>query len=134
MKQCAGNRVTVVTVTFNAEDCIEDTILSVINQSYKNIEYIVVDGLSTDGTLDVVRRYADRIDTWMSEKDLGIYDAMNKAIDIASGDWIVFMNAGDSFYNNDVIKDVFENVPEGAELVYGHHAWKHNGKISTSFF
>ena len=133
MRQGVGDRVTVVTVTYNAEDYLENTILSIINQSYQNIEYIVVDGSSTDGTLDIVKKYGDEIDTWISEEDSGIYDAMNKAIDLANGEWIIFMNAGDSFYNDDVIQDVFEGVPEDVELVYGHHAWKHKGRISTIY-
>ena len=133
MKQGRDDKVTVVTVTYNAEDFLEETILSVINQTYKNVEYIVVDGLSTDGTLNIIKKFTDDIDIWVSEKDAGIYDAMNKAIDIASGEWIVFMNAGDSFYNSDVIQEVFDGMPEGAELVYGHHAWKHDGKVSTIY-
>ena len=130
MAKGSFGKVTVVTVTYNAIDVVEETILSVLNQTYNDIEYIVVDGLSTDGTMNVVRKYADDIDVIVSEQDEGIYDAMNKAIDIASGEWTIFMNAGDRFYNSEVVQDVFNGAPESAELIYGRHAWKYGDKIS----
>lgn len=76
---------TIVTVVYNGEKYIEETILSVINQSYANVEYIIVDGGSTDGTLDLILKYEDRIDYWVSESDYGIYDAMNKGVVLSSG-------------------------------------------------
>ncbi|HAH56818.1 MAG TPA: glycosyltransferase, partial [Bacteroidales bacterium] len=84
---------TVVTVVFNGVEFLEDTIKSVIGQTYDNVEYIIVDGGSKDGTLDIIKKYEYAIDYWVSEPDKGIYDAMNKAIDLGSGDWINFMNA-----------------------------------------
>jgi glycosyltransferase involved in cell wall biosynthesis len=93
----AGPLVTVVTVTFNAQEMLEATILSVIEQTYDNIEYIVVDGGSRDDTLAIVKRYEFAIDLWISESDKGVYDAMNKGIRQASGDWLNFLNAGDTF-------------------------------------
>ena len=84
--------ISIVTVSYNAVATIEQTILSVINQTYPNIEYIIIDGGSKDGTIDIIRKYADQIAYWVSEPDEGIYDAMNKGIKIATGEWINFMN------------------------------------------
>ena len=112
--------ITVVTVVRNGEKTLEETILSVINQTYKNVEYIVVDGASTDGTLDIIRKYEDKIDYWMSESDKGIYYAMNKGIDLAYGDWINFMNSGDSFYKSDVIENINTIKDSYSDVVYGN--------------
>lgn len=102
-------KVSVVTVCYNSVDTIEETILSVLNQSYPDVEYIIIDGGSTDGTVDIIKKYTDRLAYWVSEPDKGIYDAMNKGIAIANGEWIHFRNSGDTFYDNNVIKTVFEN-------------------------
>ena len=91
--------ISVVTVSYNAVSTIEQTILSVINQTYPHIEYIIIDGGSTDGTVDVIKKYADKITYWVSEPDKGIYDAMNKGLRRVRGDWCVFMNSGDILYN-----------------------------------
>jgi glycosyltransferase involved in cell wall biosynthesis len=112
--------ITVITVVRNGEKTLEQTILSVINQTYTNIEYIVVDGASTDGTLDIIRKYEDRVDYWQSEPDEGIYYAMNKGIDLAGGEWINFMNSGDWFYGNDILKDVFLiHIDNTIGVIYG---------------
>ncbi len=92
-------RISVVTVCYNAVDTIEETILSVINQTYPNVEYIIIDGGSTDGTVDIIKKYADRIAYWVSEPDRGIYDAMNKGIVAATGDYIIFINSEDILLN-----------------------------------
>jgi glycosyltransferase involved in cell wall biosynthesis len=115
--------VTVVTVVRNAASQIAKTIESVINQTYDNIEYIIIDGASTDGTLDIIETYENRIDYWTGEKDKGVYYGMNKAIDLARGEWINFMNAGDWFYKPEVIKSLFENslFPEDTDLLYGDY-------------
>ena len=122
-KQSQENQplITVVTVVRNGEKTLEETILSVINQTYTNIEYIIVDGASTDGTLDIVRKYEDRIDYWISEPDKGIYDAMNKGIDLATGEWINFMNSGDFFVKKDVLEKVFtQRNWDGVDIIYGN--------------
>lgn len=112
--------ITIVTVVYNGKDSIEQTINSVINQEYKNIEYIIIDGNSNDGTLDIIKKYEHRIDYWQSEKDNGIYDAMNKAIKNASGDWINFMNSGDLFYSTDVISNIFIDDLSNYDVIYGN--------------
>jgi glycosyltransferase involved in cell wall biosynthesis len=94
----------VVTVVRNGVDVIENTILSVINQSYSDIEYLIIDGKSTDGTLDIIKKYKNKIRFWISEEDEGIYDAMNKGISNANGKFVNFMNAGDVFINSDICK------------------------------
>lgn len=106
-------RITVVTVCYNASDVIEQTMRSVLDQTYSNIEYIVVDGASKDNTLDIVKKvgaaYPKANIVIQSEPDRGIYDAMNKGIGLATGDWINFMNAGDIFVSADTLAKVFEN-------------------------
>jgi glycosyltransferase involved in cell wall biosynthesis len=98
--------ITIITVVFNGERFIEDTILSVINQTYQNIEYIIIDGGSNDHTLDIIKKYDYGIDYWISESDEGIYDAMNKGINFATGSWINFMNAGDIFCASNVLEKI----------------------------
>ena len=112
--------ISVITVCYNAASCIEKTILSVINQTYSNIEYIIIDGGSTDGTIDIVNKYKDRISVIVSEKDKGIYDAMNKGVTYATGEWVNFMNAGDTFYNSNVVTELFkDNIEEKYTVVFG---------------
>jgi glycosyltransferase involved in cell wall biosynthesis len=114
--------ITVVTVVFNGEEFLEETIQSVINQAYANVEYLFIDGGSTDGTLDIIRKYEYAIDYWISEKDSGIYDAMNKGIGLASGDWINFMNAGDCFYNSEVINNLYKYDDHAdVQIIFGNH-------------
>lgn len=111
-------KISVVTVTYNSAATLEKTILSVLNQTYPNIEYIIIDGGSTDGTVDIIEKYADRLTYWVSEPDKGIYDAMNKGIDAATGDYINFMNADDTFYDNEVIKKIFSTEYDD-DVIYG---------------
>jgi Glycosyl transferase family 2 len=89
--------ISVITVVYNGASNLEQTIQSVINQDCQNFEYIIIDGGSTDGTIEIVEKYADRIDYWMSGRDAGLYDAMNRGIDLAAGEWLSFMNCGDFF-------------------------------------
>jgi hypothetical protein len=96
--------ISIITVVFNGEKYIEQTIQSVINQSYKNIEYIIIDGGSTDRTIDIIGKYEEYIDYWISEPDLNIYDAMNKGLVCALGEFVNFMNVGDIFFNHKIIE------------------------------
>ena len=112
-------RISVITISFNSSGTIEKTIESVIGQSYGNLEFIVMDGNSTDGTVDILNRYRDKIDILRIEPDEGIYDAMNKGVALSSGDWICFMNSNDYFYNERVIEDVVSRGTD-ADIIYGY--------------
>jgi glycosyltransferase involved in cell wall biosynthesis len=106
-----NEKISIITVVLNDEVNIEKTILSVIHQDYINFEYIIIDGGSTDGTLDIINKYKDSISLIVSEKDSGLYDAMNKGINLSNGEWLNFMNSGDRFYSNLVLSnsEVFFN-------------------------
>lgn len=108
----------VITIVYNNVEDIERTILSVVNQTYQNIEYIIIDGLSNDGTLDVIHKYENRIARIISEKDEGIYDAMNKGLAIATGDYVIFMNSGDEFFDPATVAAVFASA-DNADIYYG---------------
>lgn len=114
-------KISIVTVCYNAASEIERTIKSVINQTYPNIEYVIIDGGSKDGTIDIIKKYADKITYWISEPDKGIYDAMNKGIIAATGDWINFLNAGDWYCDRQVLSDVISHIPsnQSVDILYG---------------
>jgi glycosyltransferase involved in cell wall biosynthesis len=114
--------ISIITVVFNGEKYLEKTILSIINQSYTNIEYIIIDGSSTDGTLAIIKKYSHAINYFISESDQGIYDAMNKGIKAASGDWVNFMNAGDCFFENNTLHILSKFLSNDIDLIYGNHA------------
>ena len=96
-------RYSVITINYNDKDGIIRTIKSVINQTNTDYEFIIIDGESTDGSIDVIKLHTDRITYWVSEKDKGVYNAMNKGVTQAHGDYLIFMNAGDSFHSPDVL-------------------------------
>ena len=114
----------IITVTYNAEKVLEDTIQSVVFQTYRNVEYIIVDGGSNDNTLDVVHKYQERICKVISEPDRGLYDAMNKGIRMATGDYLCFLNAGDELHENETLQKIVYTL-KGKELpdvIYGETA------------
>ncbi|MGV3686057.1 MAG: glycosyltransferase family 2 protein [Daejeonella sp.] len=111
-------KLTVITIVFNNASGIERTMLSVLGQTYPSIEYIIIDGGSTDGTLEIVEKYKARVHKLVSEKDKGIYDAMNKGLVLAEGDYILFMNSGDEVYAPDTVEKVFASEPD-ADIYYG---------------
>jgi glycosyltransferase involved in cell wall biosynthesis len=108
----------VITIVYNNARDIERTMLSVLNQTYTGIEYIVIDGASNDGTLEIIKRYEKRMAKLISEKDKGIYDAMNKGLALATGDYVIFMNSGDEFYASDTVAKVFATAQD-ADIYYG---------------
>ena len=111
-------KLSIITVVYNNARDIERTILSVIGQTYTNIEYIVIDGASTDGTLEIIKRYKTNIHYLVSEPDRGIYDAMNKGLAAATGNYVLFMNSGDELYDNDTVTWVFA-AADDADIYYG---------------
>ncbi|MCD8176027.1 MAG: glycosyltransferase [Tannerellaceae bacterium] len=115
----------IITVTYNAASCLERTIRSILQQTYPGIEYLIIDGNSTDGTLELIRNYESGISYWVSEPDKGLYDAMNKGLAKATGDYVWFMNAGDSIYSPDTVQKIVDSIPQRAEwpgVIYGETA------------
>lgn len=110
-------KISIITVVYNSEKYIEATIQSIINQTYKNFEYIIIDGNSKDKTIDIIKSYEDKISYWISEPDEGLYDAMNKGIKIAKGDYLLFINSGDKLYDSTTLEKIFNN--EEADIYYG---------------
>lgn len=121
-------KISVITVCYNAAATIEETILSVVDQTYDNIEYIVIDGGSTDGTVDIIKRYAEggseygkhnnSISYWVSEPDKGIYDAMNKGIAAAKGDYIYFIGADDTLLNDLILSEATKYIGDKRDIVF----------------
>ena len=116
--------VTIVTVSYNAAELVDETIRSVLAQSYAPLEYIIIDGGSTDGTVSRIQAYNDRLTCFITEPDQGIYDAMNKAVRLAGGAYINFMNAGDRFHADDVVARVMASGHEGYDFIYGDHIYE----------
>jgi glycosyltransferase involved in cell wall biosynthesis len=110
--------ISVITVVYNGESVLEATILSVLNQTYPHIEYILVDGASKDGTLAIIKKYEDRV-KYISEKDKGLYDAMNKGLQMATGDFVWFLNAADYFYGPETVALVAALASDDVDVLYG---------------
>lgn len=112
-------KISIITVCFNSVKTIEQTIQSVISQTYQNIEYIVIDGDSSDGTVDIIKKYTQQISKWISEPDNGIYDAMNKGIKMCSGDLVGIINSDDFYINNTVISQIISKIKlEKVDSIY----------------
>ncbi|WP_291404286.1 glycosyltransferase family 2 protein [Daejeonella sp.] len=125
-------KLSVITIVYNNVRDIERTVLSVLNQSYSNIEYLVIDGASNDGTMDILRQYESRITKLVSERDKGIYDAMNKGLALATGDYVLFMNSGDEIYSSKTVENIFASGDD-ADIYYGEtemfdDAWQSLGR------
>lgn len=111
-------KLSVITINYNNADGLEKTIKSIINQHFFDFEYLIIDGGSTDGSVDIINRYSERINYWISEPDTGVYNAMNKGIRQAKGEYLLFINSGDTLYNSKVLNDVF-SYSFDSDLVYG---------------
>ncbi|MDE6808092.1 MAG: glycosyltransferase, partial [Prevotella sp.] len=132
-------KVSIITVAYNSAETISNTISSVLKQTYNDIEYIVVDGLSTDDTISIVQSYEQKFNgrlRWISEKDKGIYDAMNKGIRMATGDIVGILNSDDFLTSNYVIERTVENFTDDVEAIYGnvHFVKPNNLKKSVRFY
>ncbi len=115
----------IITVTYHAESVLEETILSVVSQTYHNIEYIIVDGASKDRTLSIVNKYRDKIQAVVSEPDKGLYDAMNKGLKMAKGEYVCFLNAGDTFHEDDTLQLIVHQLNKSnvlPDVIYGETA------------
>ena len=115
-------KVTIITVAYNAEEFIEPTIKSIINQSYHPLEYIIIDGASKDGTVDIIKKYEDKISNWVSEPDKSLHDAMNKGIQKSTGDYVLFMNAGDRIKEATSLEKMMDGHQQ-ADLIYSKAAF-----------
>lgn len=112
-------KLSIITINYNNCDGLRKTVESVVNQTCLDFEYIIIDGGSTDGSVDVIKQYADIIDYWVSEPDNGIFNAMNKGIAIAKGEYLIFMNSGDCFYDNNSVMN-FINSQAVEDIVFGN--------------
>jgi glycosyltransferase involved in cell wall biosynthesis len=111
----------IITVVYNASKVLEKTLLSVINQTYNNIEYIIIDGGSADGTVDLIKQYRSGLYYWISEPDKGIYDAMNKGLRVATGDYVWFLNAGDTLQHHNIVTELAIKAESAGmpDILYG---------------
>ena len=112
-------KVSIITINYNNKEGLEKTIQSVISQTYNDYEYIIIDGGSTDGSVDIIKQNEKGIDYWISEKDTGIYNAMNKGIQRAKGEYLHFLNSGDCYYSNDVLDFFFRNKTYAEGIIRG---------------
>ena len=110
-------RISIITVSYNAGKTIEQAIRSVVCQTYENIEYIIIDGMSTDNTVDIIKKYKNNLFYWVSEKDCGIYDAMNKGIKAAGGDYVYFLGADDCLFQKNTIQTVVDCLCDDVDVL-----------------
>jgi glycosyltransferase involved in cell wall biosynthesis len=112
-------QLSIITITYNAEPFLARTLQSILAQTEQNFEYIIIDGKSKDGTLSIVEKYKKRVNKLISEPDKGLYDAMNKGLKNASGDFVWFMNAGDEINDNQAVKKIYKAIADKTDVLYG---------------
>lgn len=123
-------KLSIITINFNNREGLRKTIKSVVEQTWRKFEYIVIDGNSTDGSVDILEDNSDDISYWVSEPDKGIYHAMNKGIDASHGDYLLFLNSGDYFYDNTVIQDIV-NFNSCEDIIIGKLLFLNNNEFSN---
>ncbi|NOU47301.1 MAG: glycosyltransferase [Bacteroidales bacterium] len=126
------NKLSVITVNFNNSTGLRNTIESVIAQSFSDLEFVIIDGGSTDGSTEVIKQFEDKITYWVIEADRGIYHAMNKGIKKAKGDYLLFLNSGDFLVNKDILTEIFSLNCE-SDLILGNLVTKENYEIKLDF-
>ncbi|MBP5682842.1 MAG: glycosyltransferase [Bacteroidales bacterium] len=126
-------KISIITVVYNSEKFIRRTIESIVGQDYPAIEYIIIDGKSKDSTMEIVNEYRDRIAVVISEPDKGLYDAMNKGLRLATGDYVLYINSGDALSSPTLLTDIFGNAPADSDVIYGDtHITDEDGNILHS--
>lgn len=138
-----SQKISIITINYNNKKGLDKTIQSVMSQTQTDYEFIIIDGASTDGSSELIESYAEKLDYWISEPDSGVYNAMNKGIKIANGEFVIFMNSGDTFYSNSVLEKVNPLLGDEFDIYYGdNYKIKPNSKrkktypekLSFSFF
>ena len=126
-------KISIITVVFNSEKYIRRTIESIVGQDYPALEYIIIDGKSKDSTMQIVEEYRDRIAVVVSEPDKGLYDAMNKGLRLATGDYVLYINSGDVLSSPHLLSDIFDTAPADSDVIYGDtHITDEDGNILHS--
>lgn len=126
--------ITVITVVLNGAAFLEKSMQSVINQTYSNVEYIIIDGGSTDGTLEIIQKYEHALDYWVSEADAGIFNAMNKSLNFVSGDWFLFLGADDTLINSDVLMKASHEMKNDRAVYYGNVLTLNSNRLYAGHF
>lgn len=121
----------IITINYNNAPGLQDTVESVIRQTFTDFEYLIIDGGSSDESIDVIKKYESKIDYWISEKDRGVYHAMNKGIVKAKGDYLLMLNSGDCLINNNVLNLVFGSGVNNEDILYGNVDWQKNNQYFT---
>ena len=135
MEQIYSMKISIITINYNNKIGLEKTISSVISQSYRDFEYIVIDGGSNDGSYEIIRGNSSQIDYWVSETDGGIYNAMNKGINMAKGEYLLMLNSGDRLASSSILSDVFKSKKNQEDILYGNILWESkNGFLKVSDF
>lgn len=126
-------KISIISVVFNAKSTVNETILSILRQTYRHLEYIIIDGGSDDGTVDIIKQYRQKVSFWCTKKDNGIYDAMNNGLNHATGDFVIFINSGDILYSPNTISDVVDKITDINSVYYGNAMYVNKASKNTTW-